>query len=265
LAGSVYVFQRHFLFFPTAVYETPQQANVDARFHELRAHTDDGLDLVSWYAPASDSKRVIVFFHGNKDYLKTAARVAAPYLAAGYGFALLEYRGYSGMPGEPTEKGLYADARAQISRLEQQGVKAQDMVFYGHSLGTGVAVEMADQFHPAGLILLAPYVSITRMGQLRFPYLPVRYLAKDTFDSLQKIRTLQVPLLIANGGHDNVIPPSQGEQLFTAAPSPKKYFFDPNGGHSDMFGPPFATESLTWLAALAPRQEPKRPDVLPEN
>lgn len=247
LAG-IYVFQRHFLFFPSATYETPQAAHANPRFSEMDVTTEDGLKLKAWYAPPTTKKETIVFFHGNATYLSSAAPWAAPYLAAGYGFYIVEYRGYSGMPGAPSETGLYADASAAINALKARGVSEDNMIFWGHSLGTGVAVQMARVFHPRGLILLAPFLSISDMAQVRFPYFPVKYLTRDRFDSSAKIKDLHVPLLLANGGLDRVVPVAQGRALYALANEPKQYYFDPQGAHSDMFDRGFDKIVMEWMA-----------------
>ncbi|MGB9152643.1 MAG: alpha/beta hydrolase [Alphaproteobacteria bacterium] len=248
---GIYIFQRNILYVPSPTYTPPQAANAPKEIRELAVKTDDGIDLKGWYAPATGNHLTVVFFHGNADSLRTAAFISAPYIAAGYGFLLAEYRGYSGMPGSPTEEGLYADARAYIRSLIASGVKAEDIVLFGHSLGTGVAVQMASEFHVRGLILLAPYLSIPKMAQLRFPIFPAEYLAKDRYENFKKIPTLHMPVLIANGGKDGVIPPSQGKQLFALANEPKQFLFIPDKGHNDMFDGDFTDESLKWLRTLS--------------
>jgi fermentation-respiration switch protein FrsA (DUF1100 family) len=248
---ALYAFQRHFLYFPSSTYISLQAAHAPAAMKELPARTDDGLDLKAWYAPATGEPLTIVFFHGNGDSLRTAAFIAPPYLAAGYGFMLVEYRGYSGMPGSPTEVGIYSDARADIQSLIASGVKADDIVLFGYSLGTGVAVQMAHEFHARGLILLAPYMSVAKQAQMTFPFFPAGLLVKDRYENFRKIPDLHIPILMANGGRDEVIPPSQGSQLFALANEPKQFAFIPEAGHSDLFQSEFVDVSLQWLARLA--------------
>ena len=114
---GIYVFQRNILYLPSPIYTLPQAANAPAELKELAVKTDDDLDLKGWYAPATDNHLTLVYFHGNGDSLRTMAPISVPYIAVGYGFLLAEYRGYSGMPGSPTEEGLYADVRAYIRSL----------------------------------------------------------------------------------------------------------------------------------------------------
>jgi fermentation-respiration switch protein FrsA (DUF1100 family) len=249
LAG-VFVFQRHLLYFPTRVYVSPRAAHVGTPFQEIMVTTEDGLDLKGWYVPAASQPFTIMFFHGNADSLRTAAAVAAPYVAAGYGFFLAEYRGYSGLPGSPTETGLYTDARAYLRYLINSGVRADHIVLFGHSLGTGVAVQMAGEFKVGGLILLSPYMSLPKAAQVHYPVFPAEYLTLDRFENFKKIPNLHMPLLIAHGGRDNVIPPAQGKQLFALANEPKQFFFLADRGHNDMFNG-FDAASLDWLKQLA--------------
>jgi len=248
---ALYVFQRNFLYFPNPIYTSPQAAKAPKALKELPARTEDGLDLKGWYGPATSKPFTIVFFHGNGDGLRTAAFTATPYLAAGYGFLLTEYRGYSGMPGSPTETGLYADARAYIKSLIASGVQENNIILFGHSLGTGVVVQMASEFHVRGLILLAPYLSMAKVAQIRFPIFPAAYLTKDRYENFKKISDIHVPILMANGGKDAVIPPSQGRELFALANEPKRFAFIPEAGHNDLFDSEFVGISLRWLGQLA--------------
>jgi fermentation-respiration switch protein FrsA (DUF1100 family) len=232
---GVFVFQRSLLYFPSHSYVALQDAYANRSFVELPVKTADGLDLKAWYAPATSKPFTFVFFHGNGDCLATASGTADPYIAAGYGFLVAEYRGYSGLPGKPTEAGLYADGRATINALVARGVKSENIILFGHSLGTGVAVQMAEEFHVGGVVLLAPYTSIAEMAQVEYPYLPARYLARDRFENEKKIRKIHAPVLIVNGTEDQIIPPSQGRQLYDLANEPKEFHSIPGRGHNDAF------------------------------
>ena len=229
---------------------SPYAAGTKNSFLELPVKTEDGLNLKGWYSPATSQKLTLVFFHGNGDGLRTASLIPAPYITKGYGFLLTEYRGYSGMPGSPSEEGLYSDARAYIKKLIDTGNKEENVILFGHSLGTGVAVQMAREFGVRGLILLAPYLSIAKMAQIRFLIFPAQYLVKDRFDNFKKITNLYVPVLMANGGRDRVIPPSQGRELFALANEPKQFLFMPEAGHNDLFNSTFVNTSLKWLEKL---------------
>jgi fermentation-respiration switch protein FrsA (DUF1100 family) len=244
---AFFVFQRSLLYYPSANFYSLREAHASPDFYSLReAHaspafkqlsiqTEDGIALKAWYAPATSKPFTLVFFHGNADSLATASSVADPYIAAGYGFLVAEYRGYSGLEGKPTETGLYADGRACMTALIAQGVKSQDILLFGHSLGTGVAVQMAEEFHVGGLILLAPYLSIPKIAQVHYPFIPAQLLALDRFNNAAKISSIHAPLLIVNGLNDQIVPPSQGKQLFELASDPREFHTLPHHDHNDLF------------------------------
>lgn len=257
LAG-VFIGQRKFLYFPDHVYVSPSKAVPYRGFQELPVRTEDGLDLRGWYAPATSRLFTLVFFHGNGDSLRSVAFVALPYIDAGYGFLLAEYRGYSRLPGRPTESGLYADGRAFLNKMISSGVKDTSLILFGSSLGTGVAVQMASEFHIGGLILMAPFLSIPKLAQRQFPVFPADYLTLDRYENFKKIPGIHAPLLIANGGKDGVIPPSEGRRLFALANEPKQYYFMPENGHNDLFGSVFTAFSLSWLQKLAAQDAASR-------
>ncbi len=249
-AATVYIFQRSFIYFPNHTYISPSQAHAHKDFVELAVTTEDGFNLKGWYAPAKAKPLTLVYFHGNGDNLRTAAKMADPYLNAGYGFLLAEYRGYSGLPGQPAEKGLYADARAFLKALIASGVHETDVVLIGHSLGTGVATEMATEFHVAGLILLAPFLSLTKIAQAWLPIFPAKLLIMDRFENFKKIPKINVPILVAQGEKDMIVPLADSQGLFDLANEPKEFHLFPNGQHNNLLNLGFVPISLSWLEGL---------------
>lgn len=241
--------QRSLLYYPSHTYVSLSNSHASQAFREISVTTVDGLDLKAWYAPAAGKGLTIVFFHGNADSLSTAAQIADPYIAAGYGFLVAEYRGYSGLPGIPTEKGLYEDGRAYMRALIALGVPSQHVILFGHSLGTGVATEMAMEFPVGGLMLLAPYLSMPKVARVHFPFIPVSLIALDRYENDRKIPYIHSPLLIANGTNDEVIPPTQGRDLYSVANGPKEFHSIEGRGHNDAFDE-FATISIDWMNRL---------------
>ncbi|MCI0467701.1 MAG: alpha/beta hydrolase [Beijerinckiaceae bacterium] len=259
-AGVIFLFQRALLYFPDHLYLAPSEIKTVFPFRELPVATEDGLALTGWYAAAKSRPYTIVFFHGNGDSLRTIAFIANPYLAAGYGFFLAEYRGYSGMPGSPSETGLYADGRAFIEKLISSGIDASKLIFMGYSLGTGVATQMACEFNAAGLLLMAPFLSVAKMAQIRFPVFPASLLTLDRYENFRKVPDLRLPILIAHGGRDGVIPQSQGRRLFELANEPKQFYFAPLKDHTNIFDSDFIAFSLNWLETIgAQSSNSKRP------
>jgi fermentation-respiration switch protein FrsA (DUF1100 family) len=147
---------------------------------------------------------------------------------------LFDYRGYGGNPGSPTEQGLAADARgAREFLINQRQVDPQSLIYFGESLGTGVAVTLASEHPPAALILRSPFTSMADIGQYHYPWLPVRLLLRDRYDSLVQITRIQTRLLIIAGERDSIVPAEFSQRLYEAAPQPKAFVLIPGADHND--------------------------------
>ncbi len=261
LVGSMYTFQRSILYVPSTATPSPAASGVP-EMTPVTLETADGLRLMSWYRPATGNRATIVYFHGNGGHIGYRGSKARPYLDAGYGMLLVSYRGYGGNPGSPSEDGLYDDGRAALAFLAAQGVESGDTVFYGESLGTGVAVQIAlEQARAskpvAAVVLEAPFTSTVDVGASHYPWAPVRWLMKDRFDSHSKIAGIQAPVLIVHGGRDRVVPIRFGEALYAAAVPPKDSLWIPDAGHNDLDAFGASEKVLAFLAALGEAEAPK--------
>jgi fermentation-respiration switch protein FrsA (DUF1100 family) len=234
----MYVAQRSFLYFPSTTAASPAESGV-SEMQVVRLDTGDGLALRSWYRPAADGKPTIVYFHGNAGHVGYRGLRVRPYLEAGLGVLLVEYRGYGGNPGEPTEAGLYEDGRAAVRFLAAQGVGGRSTILYGESLGCGVAVQIAAEHAEqrssvAAVIVEAPLSSVTDVGAYHYPYLPVRWLLKDRFETRAKVAKIGAPLLVVHGTEDRIVPLRFGRSVFEAAAEPKEALWIAGGGHEDL-------------------------------
>jgi fermentation-respiration switch protein FrsA (DUF1100 family) len=147
---------------------------------------------------------------------------------------LIDYRGYGGNPGAPTENGLAADSRAARQYLAgRPDVDASRLVYFGESLGTAVAVSLAVEQPPAALILRSPFTSMADVGQYHYPFLPVRLLLRDRFASIDHIRQIRAPLLVIAGGRDRIVPLDNSQRLYDAAATPKTLLVLPDAEHND--------------------------------
>jgi hypothetical protein len=151
------------------------------------------------------------------------------------GVLLLGYRGYAGSEGSPSEAGLYTDARTALDWLNTQGTPDDRIVLYGESLGSGIATKMATERKIALMILESPYTSTVDVAMARFPIVPVGWLMLDRYESLSRIGSIRVPVLIMHGDADVVIDPSLGRKLFAAANEPKESFWPHDAGHNNIF------------------------------
>lgn len=230
---AMYLLQRSVLFpIPSVERIAPSAAG----FREVEEHlltTADGEKIVVWHMPAKSGRPVILYFHGNGDYLAGFFPRFRDFIADGIGIVAPAYRGYSGSSGKPSEQGLLLDAEAAYAFAGAR-YAAGSIVVWGFSLGSGVAVALAAQ-HPVGkLILEAPYSSMADVAAGAFPILPVRLLLKDTFRSDLRIARVKAPLLAMHGGRDGTIPIALGEKLFALANEPKQFIRFPEGSHNDL-------------------------------
>lgn len=230
----LYVFQRSLIYHPDFRSGAPYQGQIT--YAPVSAATSDGLSLRGFLTlPKTGYDCLFIWFQGNAGTPDMRQEFAEAYAAGGCGVLITSYRGYAGNKGTPTEEGIYDDARGWIDFAHQQGFSDDQIIFIGESLGTGVAVQMATEYpNIKGLVLNAPYTSLVDVAQGRFFFVPVRYLMKDVFDSVSKIGKINMPVLIAQGDHDRVIPPRLGQTLYAAAPEPKKLRVFQDYGHNDM-------------------------------
>ena len=233
LLGGLYVFQRQLLYFPD-VSRPELGALGELGVREVKVTTADGISLLSWYLPPPDTRPVLVYFHGNGGHIGYRAERLRRFARDSLGVLMLEYRGYSGNPGTPTEAGLYADAEAALDFLAAAGLGPDRLVLYGESLGSGVAVALAARRNIAGLILEAPFTSVADVAQFHYSFVPASLLVRDRFDSLSRIGQLKAPLLVLHGERDRVVPVRFGRALFDAAPDPKEFWLAPGAGHGNL-------------------------------
>ena len=250
LVALMYVFQRRFIYIPDK--RTPDISKAPWA-DLLEIETADGLVLKSWWCPPKDgSKPVISFFHGNADNIETRIPKAEVFIEHGYGILLPEYRGYGGNSGNPTEEGLYHDARAHLNWLiKDKNVTPENLILYGESLGSGVAVQMATEYEAKALILDVPYFSVLEMCRFRAPFIPFMHkLVKDHYRSDLKIGTLNLPVFVGVGERDIVIPCRFGTKLFETANEPKKYMKYPKAGHLGIYNKGFGEDAINFIEAI---------------
>jgi len=226
--------QRSLLFHPNPMRIAPKALGLtDVAEMELR--TPDGQRLVAWYAPARPGQPTLFYLHGNAGALVHRAGRLRLYRSAGYGVFMHAYRGFSGSTGSPSEEEIVADALMAYDQLKRLGPADSEIVVYGESLGTAVAVQVAANRHPAGLVLESPFSSAVDVGSYLYPYLPVFALLRDRFDSLSHIRKVKAPILMMHGEDDRVVPARFGKKLFAAAPDPKTAVYFGGATHYTLY------------------------------
>ena len=227
---STYIFQRNLLYHPTENNYSGDKILVDVE--KIKIKTQDNIELVSWYHKKNlNNYKTILFLHGNAGSLENRIHKINHFKDMNVNFLIVAWRGFSGNKGKPTEKGLYEDARSAVRWLRSRGVEENNIIIYGESLGTGVATEIAQNKNFAGLILESPFTSMIDAAKDKYPYLPVRLLLKDKYESNQKIKNIKSPVLIMHGKVDNIVPFHMGEKMYELANDPKYYYFSEYDDH----------------------------------
>ncbi len=248
-----YSLQRYFIYFP--IVDKPSRKDFHAEDMQIIKITlADGLTLNAWYKPSVAHKPVILYLHGNAGHIGYRMYLTRQFLSAGFGVLLLEYRGYGGNPGKPTESGLYEDGRAAM-RFLQHEQQHPPIVLYGESLGTGVATQLATEFPSCALVLQSPYTSLTALARYHYPLLPIPII--DKYDSLSRMKQIHVPILMLQGKLDEVVPYKQGLILFNLANQPKQWVEFPIKGHHDLWNEHFAHVVVNFINTYCIDQQPK--------
>lgn len=223
------------------------------RVEEFRVRGPDSLELVTWVIPPADSTPAtglwVLVCHGNAGNISIPLRQRWTHAlrAEGAGVVAFDYRGYGASDDGPLdEEGLYRDARAVYEwMVRERGIPASRIVIYGHSLGSGVATHLASEVEAAGLIVEGAYTTIPDVGASRYPWVPVRLLASQRFESIERVDDIAMPKLMLHAVDDLVIPFAFGERLHAAASAPKE-FVRLTGGHDRAF----EADSATYWGAI---------------
>ncbi len=232
LTVTIYFAQRSLMYFPDTAHVTPAAAGLPEA-EEVPLTDADGTRIHVWHVPPRGDRPVILFFHGNGGSLASEVDRFHRLISDGIGLIGVEYRGYAGNEGSPSEQGLIADAEAAYA-FAVSHYPVQQIVVWGGSLGSGVAVALAAEKPIGRLILEAPYTSTEAVGAQHYWYLPVRFLMKDQFHSDERIGKVTAPLLILHGVLDRTVPYSMGERMFELANKPKHIVRFLDGGHNDL-------------------------------
>ena len=231
----IWTMQRRLMYFPMGDVPTPGEIGL-LDVESVTFDTTDGLGLSGWFIAASGSspRVTVLVFNGNAGNRAHRAPLAAALRRHGLQVLLVDYRGYGGNLGAPTENGLAADSRAARAYLAgRPDVDASRIVYFGESLGTAVAIDLAVDYPPAALVLRSPFTSMADVGQHHYWFLPVRRFLWDRFAAIDQIRRIRVPLLVIAGERDRIVPIENSRRLYDAAGAPKTLLVLPDADHND--------------------------------
>jgi fermentation-respiration switch protein FrsA (DUF1100 family) len=228
--------ERSFIYFPSRkLVATP--ADVGLSYEDVRFRASDGTRLHGWFVEG-ERDLALLWLPGNAGNISHRVELLRRlHDELGVSILLFDYRGYGASGGQPSERGTYLDARAALEALaDQPGVRCDRIVYFGQSLGAGIAVELSTRSRPLGLILESPFTSIRAMAAVHYRFHPLRPFVRTRYDSLARIGNVDAPLLVVHGERDEIAPAWMGRRLYDAAPGPKQLHIVPGAGHNDVQG-----------------------------
>lgn len=224
--------QKRLIFYPGRLspeYKFSSANNAE----ELTLTTGDGVHISGLFFPNA-GENVILYFHGNAGDLSGWQFVSEDFTSLGFNFMIIDYRGYGKSAGSISEQGLYKDADAAFNYLLEKGFRPGNIIIYGRSIGSGVAVDLASRKKAKGLILESPFSSFATLANEKFPFLfPSLYL-RYRFDNLLKINQVTSPVMFLHGTDDTLIPSSHSQVLFDRFKGTKKMILVDKGAHNDL-------------------------------
>jgi hypothetical protein len=246
---ALYFFQRNLLYYPAINNYSGEKLNVSVE--KVKIKTEDNIELLAWYHKKnSGDYKTILFLHGNAGTLENRIYKINHLKNMNVNFLIIAWRGFSGNKGKPTEKGLYEDAKSALRWLANKGVKEENIIIYGESLGTGVATEIAQNKNFAGVILETPFTSMVSVGKSMYPFFPVSILLKDKYESDKKIKNIKSPILIMHGEVDKVVPFWMGKKLYNLANEPKYSYFSKYDDHMMEYNEKLLNELKKFIDSL---------------
>ena len=226
----IYFYQRNLLYHPSE--NNYQNYEIKFNYDEIFIKVNNEIKLKSWLIKKDFKKfKTLILFHGNAGDLSNRVYKINELNKLDLNILLISWRGFSGNKGNPTEQNLYEDAEAAIRWLNEKKIKNEQIILYGESLGSGVAIEIAKKNNFNSIILESPFTSIENSAKIYYPFLPIKLLLKDRYDSINKIGKIKIPILIMHGEQDNITPFSMGKELFEKANNPKHSYFTSTDDH----------------------------------
>jgi hypothetical protein len=234
LLAIIWTQQRRLIYFPFGDVPHPDAIGLEGAT-PVSFPTADGLTLAGWFVARTDTPEfTAIVFNGNAGNRAFRAPLADALARENLAVLLFDYRGFGGNPGSPTEEGLAHDARAARDYVvRRSGANPQRLVYFGESLGTAVATSLAVDYPPAALILRSPFTSMTDVGRYHYAFLPVGWLLRDRYATIERISRVRAPILIIGGDKDRIVPVEQTRQLYEAAGDPKSLLVISGADHND--------------------------------
>ena len=231
----LFIFQRKIIFNVSGIPKKPYEYGLN-NVQELNILTKDSINLLCWHSKPTGDAPTLIYFHGNSFDIGERAYRVERYISHGWGVLLVSWRGFSGNKGKPSEVNLYIDAVAIMQWIAKEKlIKKENIIIYGESLGTGVAVEMATRYLFKSVVLESPFTSIIDIAQKKYKIYPAKFMVIDKFNNLSKIKKINSPLLIISGKKDEITPHSHSVRLYNEANNPKDFLFIDEAMHNNLY------------------------------
>ena len=196
---------------------------------------DETVTVFGWWVDAGPTTPVFLWCHGNAGNISHRLENIKQLFRRGISLLIFDYRGYGRSSGNPSEAGLYQDAKAAYDYLlHQRKISPDRLILFGRSLGAGVAAEIGLHRPAAGIILEGSFPSIQAMADHHYWGLPASWVMDADFNLAQKVRALQLPIFVIHGEADSIVPITLGRQVFEAAQEPKRWYAVAGAGHNDV-------------------------------
>jgi pimeloyl-ACP methyl ester carboxylesterase len=252
--------QRRFIYFPDTSRASPA-ARWFPGGRDVRLSTDDGLTLDAWLVPPTGPDRgmAVLYAPGNGGNREGRAGLVAELAARGFTVLSIDYRGYAGNPGSPSEEGVAADARAAVDLLRTEGFSPERTLYLGESLGSGVVARLATTHAPAGIVLRSPFTSLVDVAKVHFGP-AVGALMPDKFPVLDLLAATDTPVTVIRGEADDIVPARLSARVAEGVGRLYEQVALPGVGHNDevMFGP-LVAEAVARLADAVEASRRPRP------
>ena len=243
----IYFSQRSLMYHPST-NNFLDENKLNHKIEKIKISSDN--ELKAWYFKKNKNFKTLLFFHGNAGSLENRIYKLNYLSKLKLNYIIVAYRGFSGNKGNPTEEGLYKDARAAKYWLNLNNISDQNIIIYGESLGTAVAIDLAKDHKFAGIILESPFTSMLELSRKYYPWAPSKLLLKDKYETDKKIKKIFSPILILHGKKDKIVPFEMGEELFKKANNPKYNYFIENDGHMIEFNEDLINSISGFISSL---------------
>ncbi|MFT5917374.1 MAG: pimeloyl-ACP methyl ester carboxylesterase, partial [Bacteroidia bacterium] len=241
---AYYKYQENIIFHPEKI-EASFSYDYPIPYEEFNVQTPTKASLNGVICQQENPKGVIIYFHGNASHVFELGWMAKQMYDLGYDILIYDYRSYGKSTGKLTEKTLFSDAKLMYNQLtEKYHYNPKNIIIYGRSIGSGLAVKLASEVEAKMLILETPYASLLDLGKHYTPYLPYKWLMRFPLESEKYIKNAKMPTYILHGTADKIVPYASGKRLGEVSPNLAEFITIEGANHNDLYDYPIYGEKI---------------------